>query len=323
MLHATLQDRLRCPSCGDALGPGNEATLALRCAGCAALYPVVRGVPILVDDARSMFQQRECAGTADRIERPRRLADHVRHLARRIVPKPIGNIVGEANLRLLARRLREETDSPAVLVIGGGSLGVGIDALVGDPAFRVVESDIVFGPRTNLVCDAQALPFADGTFDAVIAQAVFEYFSDPFQAADEIHRVLRPGGHVYAESPFMQQVHGGPYDFFRFTHVGHRRVFRRFTEVNSGVACGPGMALAWSYRYFLRSLAAGRASRAVTNAVGSLTSSWIHRFDERLSRRPGAFDAASAFYFLGTRADRALTDREILATYRGTWRMHR
>ena len=38
------------------------------------------------------------------------------------------------------------------------------------------------------------LPFADGSFDAVLCTASMEYLLDPRQAAREIGRVLRPGG---------------------------------------------------------------------------------------------------------------------------------
>jgi hypothetical protein len=64
--------------------------------------------------------------------------------------------------------------------------------------------------------------------------------------------VLKDGGIVYAETPFMQQVHGSAYDFTRFTWLGHRRLFRKFKEIKSGTCGGPGMALIWSWRYFLR-----------------------------------------------------------------------
>ena len=72
---------------------------------------------------------------------------------------------------------------------------------------------------------------------------------------------------MYAETPFMQQVCVARFDFTRFTHLGHRRLFRWFDEVRSGPVCGPGMALAWSYQYFLLSFferprASDRSSRA-------------------------------------------------------------
>ena len=52
----------------------------------------------------------------------------------------------------------------------------------------------------------------------------------------EIYRVLKSDGIVYIETPFMQQVHGGKYDFTRFTYLGHRRLFARFQEIESGIS---------------------------------------------------------------------------------------
>jgi SAM-dependent methyltransferase len=44
--------------------------------------------------------------------------------------------------------------------------------------------------------DAGALPFADGSFDAVVATQVYEYVADMAAALAEVHRVLRPGGRL-------------------------------------------------------------------------------------------------------------------------------
>jgi SAM-dependent methyltransferase len=48
------------------------------------------------------------------------------------------------------------------------------------------------------LADAQRLPFADDTFDAVIATLVFCSIPDPVQALAEVSRVLRPGGRFYS-----------------------------------------------------------------------------------------------------------------------------
>jgi SAM-dependent methyltransferase len=41
---------------------------------------------------------------------------------------------------------------------------------------------------------AEAIPFDDGAFDAALAQLVLHFVSEPGAAADELRRVLRPGG---------------------------------------------------------------------------------------------------------------------------------
>ena len=49
--------------------------------------------------------------------------------------------------------------------------------------------------RAELVAgDAQALPFADASFDKVLATEVLEHVDDDRRALAELHRVLRPGG---------------------------------------------------------------------------------------------------------------------------------
>jgi hypothetical protein len=115
----------------------------------------------------------------------------------------------------------------------------------------------------------------------------------------------------------MQQVHMGRYDFTRFTHLGHRRLFRRFEEIDSGAVCGPGMALAWSYQYFLLSFATSRIVRALIRAFTSLTAFFLKYFDHFLVETPGALDAASGCYFMGRKSDRTLSDRDLITLYRG------
>jgi ubiquinone/menaquinone biosynthesis C-methylase UbiE len=42
--------------------------------------------------------------------------------------------------------------------------------------------------------NAAGMPFESGTFDFVYCAAAFKNFSEPINALDEMHRVLRPGG---------------------------------------------------------------------------------------------------------------------------------
>ena len=112
-------------------------------------------------------------------------------------------------------------------------------------------------PHTRLVADAHKLPFVDQSFDGVWIQAVLEHVLEPIDVVSEIHRVLRDDGLVYAETPFMQQVHERAYDFTRFTQSGHRWLFRSFTEISAGPVTGGGVALLWSIRYLFRAFGVG------------------------------------------------------------------
>ena len=69
---------------------------------------------------------------------------------------------------------------------------------------------------------------------------MLEHVLDPAQVVAEIHRVLGKDGVVFANTPFMQQVHEGAYDFTRFTLSGHRWLFRNFDLLEAGTSAGVG-----------------------------------------------------------------------------------
>ena len=300
--------------------PATEQPLELRDDGLWSTdgtrrYPVVDGVPVLIDDERSLFAIDRVAASGS--VAPATLKDRVKRSF------PTGNLEPGAaeRLRAFADRLgRLSAGAPAtVLVVGGGTLGRGMPELVNDERVRLVESDVYLGPRVDVACDAHDLPFADGQFDGVVVQSVLEHVLDPHRVVAEIHRVLRPGGLVLAETPFMQQVHEGAHDFTRFSLLGHRRLFRYFDEVDSGVACGPAMALVWSLRYFARSIPPrSRLAAKALDRVVVLMFGWLKHLDRRLVTHVGAADAASSVYFVGTRATTALSDEDLVAGYDGT-----
>jgi len=77
--------------------------------------------------------------------------------------------------------------------------------------------------------DALRLPFADATFDRIIASEVLEHVSDDQQALDEIRRVLKPGGTLAATVPswLPEQVCWALSDEYHapFVEGGHVRIY--------------------------------------------------------------------------------------------------
>ena len=313
----SLRPLLRCPVCRSALDLAGEH-LACATPVCGSRFPVVDGVPVLLNEQNSVFR------TADFLARHSTTIDLERSRARnalgRLIPSISANIKARRNYEAFARLLLGQSAAPRVLVVGGSILGEGIESLVRSRSLELVETDVSFGPRTMLICDAHDIPLEDESFDGAIVQAVLEHVVDPYRCVGEIHRVLKRDGLVYAETPFMQQVHMGRYDFTRFTHLGHRRLFRAFDEIESGALCGPGMALAWAYQYFLWSFTESHIGGLLARAFARATAFFLKYFDYYLIDKAGALDAASAYYFLGRKAGRTLTDRELVGLYRGVQR---
>lgn len=59
-----------------------------------------------------------------------------------------------------------------------------------------------FANVTTLVGDVTQLPFPDGSFDAVVGNAVLHHF-DLTTTLPELYRVLKPGGHFFFTEPNM------------------------------------------------------------------------------------------------------------------------
>lgn len=299
---------LRCPRTGGALVRAGDAFCLETDA--SIRYPRVRGLPVLIDFAHSIVDERTVlASSAASPVRRRRLGGQGA-LLRRLTATPAANTA--RHVIEMVRRLKASARRARVLVVGGGTIGNGMQVLYDDADIDVVAFDIYASNCVQFIADAHAIPLPDESFDAVVIQAVLEHVLDPPRVVAEIHRLLCSEGLVYAETPFMQQVHEGAHDFTRYTESGHRYLFRRFELIDAGTVAGPGTQLLWSIDYFFRGLF---RSRAVGKAFKVLFF-WLRWFDGAI---PFAYavDAASCVYFLGRRREESMPARAIVDYYRG------
>jgi len=267
-------------------------------------FPTIGDQPALIDFERSIFDRadinqsviaRDLAGSTLKA----RVANFVYG----------GNPVAAIKSSEILLKAKALSASPLLLVIGGGAIGSGAYKLYQDNTVQVIGTDVFASENTHLLADAHYLPFPPETFHAVWIQAVLEHVLDPHQVAAEIHRVLKPRGILYADTPFMQQVHEQAYDFTRFTLSGHRWLFRRFEEIDSGVVGGPGIATMWSVGYLWRAFGFKRLAALAT--VGLF---WLRYLDRFADRGNGA-DAASSVYFFGVKSDKELQPKEMVPYY--------
>ena len=98
---------------------------------------------------------------------------------------------------------------------------------------NVINLEIVPYATTDVLAVLEMIPFANDTFDYVISNAVLEHVRDPFTAAREILRVLKPGGRLYIQVPFLQPYHGYPHHYYNMTKSGLANLFTDEIDVLS------------------------------------------------------------------------------------------
>jgi SAM-dependent methyltransferase len=79
------------------------------------------------------------------------------------------------------------------------------------------------------ICERTQIP--SNHFDAVFCTEVLEHVSNPFQAIFEISRILKPGGHLFASSPFGFRIHGPLPDNWRISEHGWRELLKTFENI--------------------------------------------------------------------------------------------
>ncbi|KAI0647840.1 methyltransferase type 11 [Trametes meyenii] len=141
--------------------------------------------------------------------------------------------------------------------------------------------------------DANALPFADGTFDVVHAHQVLQHVGDPVQMLKEMRRVTKPGGIVaaretdfsgmvwYPDVPGMDdwrrgylkvaRANGGEPDAGRRLHVWAKAAgfARENLTLSAGTWCyyTPEERVWWSGLWADRTLSSNYASTAIKHGV--------------------------------------------------------
>jgi len=80
--------------------------------------------------------------------------------------------------------------------------------------------DISTGENIEYTCDAKTIPIEDNCVDLIITQEAFEHIPSPQKALKECYRILKDGGKIYFQVPFIVGYHPGPTDFYRFTREG-------------------------------------------------------------------------------------------------------
>lgn len=118
-----------------------------------------------------------------------------------------------------------QRQNPASLFL---DLGAGLRSTVSS---NMVNIDVFPAISTDVVCVGEDLPFEDDQFDFVLCAAVLEHTRRPWDVAREMCRVLKPGGTLRVDYPFISPVHGFPSHYFNATPEGVVSLFERYCDI--------------------------------------------------------------------------------------------
>ncbi|TET31924.1 MAG: methyltransferase domain-containing protein [Planctomycetota bacterium] len=284
MLTEKAKKALACPYCCTAVTEEKEAYF---CPSCSVRYPIIDGVP-------HMLEKKELAARTTEREEWRDAAIRPDISYDLLVKLKSPDVHVWPRERRTVRRLLAGCPEDALIVdVGAGAL---------DLPKSVVRLDLGPYPGIDIVGDGQSLPFQESTVDLLLIFRVLEHMRNPELGVGEIFRVLKPGGRVAAIVPFMEPFHINPIDISRFTRDGVRHLFRDFEEERCEWCVGPSAALAWMMKEWIATVFPGSRNKWVYASVRELAGwflSPLRIVDYFLRKKPYAHKIAESFFYLG------------------------
>lgn len=155
------------------------------------------------------------------------------------------------NIAIFTQKIKKNS---IILIIGGGSRGSGLEFLYNSNNHKIIAFDIYPSTNIQFIADAHNIPLKNSSVDGVIIQAVLEHVLEPKTVVKEIYRVLKKNGLVFSETPFLQESHEEPFDFHRYTDLGHRWLFKDFDEVLRSTNGSQGLNIYWSIKSIFKAV---------------------------------------------------------------------
>jgi SAM-dependent methyltransferase len=151
---------------------------------------------------------------------------------------------------------------------------------------------------------------ASDSADCVFLVSVLQHIPSPQKAIDEAFRVLRPGGVIYVNVPFIFFYHQDPEDFNRFSVPGLECLCSRFERIATGSQRGPASTFVDLLIRFLAILFCFNSDALYTANVyfGKWTLFWIKYLDIVIQHYSVAYIMWGSPYFLGRKPLLSETD---------------
>lgn len=141
---------------------------------------------------------------------------------------------------------------------------------VDQQALDMIPQELVIEKKLADVC---AIPYPDNSFDLVVAFDVMEHVQDDQAMANEIERVLKPGGHFVFTVPAFNFLYSGHdqalHHFRRYNQKMIKPVMKNFTKITMGY---------WFYFLFLPAAAMRLLNKKSTASSMFRIPTWMNAF---------------------------------------------
>lgn len=173
------------------------------------------------------------------------------------------------------------------------------------PNAKIICVDIAEGEGVDLVADAHDMHMVeDNSVDCVVTISVLEHVRYPAKVVSEIHRILKPGGVIYANVPFVFPFHADPDDYYRFSYKGIEILCEDFERLDSGFNRGPASTMQHLLVYFLAALFSFNNKRLYGLNVDLFKwlLFWMKYLDKFLAHYQMAHVIHAGAYFIGRKS---------------------
>jgi SAM-dependent methyltransferase len=191
------------------------------------------------------------------------------------------------------RMILKHTRKKAVII----DLGSGPERL----GREFINVDVFPFPEVDIVANAEDLPFHSNSIDGAVSESLFEHVPDAGKVANEMVRVVKPGGYIYVSAPLIHPYHASPDDYNRWTISGLKHLFPDLEIIESGVRSGPWSAFLMFMAYWLGvifSLGSARIAPFLAHVFMLILGPFKY-LDYFFMKMPGADAVSAHLYILG------------------------
>jgi SAM-dependent methyltransferase len=284
-----------CPNCKTpSLILGN---LEIKCGECGETYLYQFGTPVLIKRDSPVFEWYK--PEADSRPLSSGFIGKLTAIYWRL--RPEARIWTRASQKALKNLLGTVyTGESAIVLIGAGFESVYKRIL--SPYRNILRIGLATRGEVDLLTDICDIPLRTDSVDLIFSSSVLEHVYNPEQAVREMFRVVKPGGYVYAEIPFMRAYHMAPVDYQRYTISGIEELFKRhgFRLIEKGVCSGPFTALAlFLVDFFAGLFSFNKYMKAVASLVFSILLHPVKYLDRFVENFKWSEINACNFYYIG------------------------